>query len=68
MKTKVKFKFKKLKKGSKMVRCISQTGWFSLSHMDKQKPAEVITGEIWIYKETKESITLFGTYSYDDER
>ena len=35
--------------------------------MEKAKPAKVTTGEFWIYKETKDWVTLFGTYSQDDD-
>ena len=35
--------------------------------MDNQKPADAICSQMWIYKEDDKSITLFGTYSYDDK-
>jgi hypothetical protein len=35
--------------------------------MHNQKPAKATTGQMWIYKEDDKSITLFGTYSYDDK-
>jgi hypothetical protein len=34
--------------------------------MDNAKPALCTTGEFWIYKETDAFITLFGTYSEDE--
>ena len=35
--------------------------------MENAIPAKVITGEFWIYKETKDWVTLFGTYSQDPD-
>ena len=34
--------------------------------MEAAKPVTCTTGEFWIYKETDAFITLFGTYSEDD--
>lgn len=66
-KNKVKFNFKKLKKPLKWLDCVSQTGWLTASQMDAATPAKCLTGEFWIYKDTDAYITLFGTYSYDDD-
>jgi Ca2+-binding EF-hand superfamily protein len=35
--------------------------------MDAAVPAVCKTGEFWIYKDTKDFITLFGTYSEDKD-
>ena len=35
--------------------------------MDKIKPSNAVSSSMWIYKNTKDYITLFGTYSYDDK-
>ena len=61
-----KLKYKKLKKPVKWLDCVGQTGWLSSKEMDEAKPADCVTGEFWIYKDTKEYITLFGTYVYLD--
>lgn len=61
-----KFKYKKLKKPLKWLDCVSQTGWISLKQMEASKPVTCTTGDFWIYKETDAFITLFGTYSQDD--
>ena len=67
MQKKNKFPYKKLKKPLKWFDCISQTGWLSIAQMEKSTPAKVTTGEFWIYKETKDWVTLFGTYSQDSD-
>ena len=64
-KVKNKFKYKKLKKDLHWLDAISDTGWVSQSEMDEQEPAKAVSSQMWIYKETKTYITLFGTYSYD---
>ena len=64
-KVKNKFKYKKLKKDLHWLDAISDTGWVSQSDMDEQEPAKAVSSQMWIYKETKTYITLFGTYSYD---
>jgi hypothetical protein len=64
-KVKNKFKYKKLKKDLHWLDAISDTGWVSQSDMDEQEPAKSVSSQMWIYKETKTYITLFGTYSYD---
>ena len=64
---KVKFNYKKLKKDLHWLDAISQTGWLSVNDMDKIKPSNAVSSSMWIYKNTKEYITLFGTYSYDDK-
>jgi hypothetical protein len=64
-KVKNKFKYKKLKKDLHWLDAISDTGWVSQSDMDEQEPAKAVSSRMWIYKETKTYITLFGTYSYD---
>ena len=35
--------------------------------MDNIKPSNAVSSSMWIYKDTKNYITLFGTYSYDDK-
>lgn len=60
-------KYKKLKKPIKWLDCVGQTGWLSSKEMDEAKPADCVTGEFWIYKDTKTFITLFGTYVYIDD-
>ena len=65
--TKDKFKYKKLKKPIKWLDCVSQTGWISEKDIDSAKPATCITGDFWVYKDTDDFITLFGTYSYDEK-
>ena len=64
-KVKNKFKYKKLKKDLHWLDAISETGWVSQSDMNEQEPAKAVSSQMWIYKETKTYITLFGTYSYD---
>ena len=64
-KVKNKFKYKKLKKDLHWLDAISDTGWVTQSDMDEQEPAKAVSSQMWIYKETKTYITLFGTYSYD---
>ena len=66
IKDKVNQKYKRLKKPLKWLDCVSQTGWLSLKQMEAAKPATCTTGEFWIYKETDAFITLFGTYSEDE--
>tara|TARA_R100000963_G_C4602203_1_gene75502 strand:- start:453 stop:725 length:273 start_codon:yes stop_codon:yes gene_type:complete len=62
-----KFKYKKLKKPIKWLDCVSQTGWISEKDIEASKPANCITGDFWVFKDTDEFITLFGTYSYDEK-
>ena len=62
-----KFKYKKLKKDLHWLDAVSETGWVSESDMDNQEPAKAVCSQMWIYKETKTYITLFGTYSYDEK-
>ena len=64
---KAKFNYKKLKKDLHWLDAISQTGWLSINDMDNIKPSNAVSGSMWIYKDTKNYITLFGTYSYDDK-
>ena len=64
---KVKFNYKKLKKDLQWLDAISQTGWLSVNDMENIKPSNAVSSSMWIYKNTKEYITLFGTYSYDDK-
>ncbi len=64
-KVKNKFKYKKLKKDLHWLDAISDTGWVNKSDMDDHEPAKAVSSQMWIYKETKTYITLFGTYSYD---
>lgn len=64
-KQKSKFKYKKLKKDLHWLDAISDTGWVSKADMDDHEPAKAVSSQMWIYKETKKYITLFGTYSYD---
>ena len=64
---KTPFKFKKLKKDLHWLDAVSETGWISEDDMDKQKPADAVCSQMWIYKEDNKSITLFGTYSYDEK-
>ena len=66
-KYKVKFNFKKLNKPIKWLDCVSQTGWISEKDIDDARPANCITGDFWVYSDTPEYITLFGTYSYDEK-
>ena len=65
--SKTPFKYKKLKKDLHWLDAISQTGWLSVNDMDKIKPSNAVSSSMWIYKNTKEYITLFGTYSYDEK-
>lgn len=67
IKNKQPFKYKKLKKDLVWFDAVSDTGWLSEADMHNQKPAKATTGQMWIYKEDDKSITLFGTYSYDDK-
>ena len=62
-----KFNFKKLKKPLKWLDCVSQTGWLSVAQMDAAEPAKCTTGDFWIYKDNKDFITLFCTYSQDKD-
>ena len=64
---KVKFKYKKLNKPIKWRDCVSQTGWLTAAEIEAAVPAKCITGDFWIYKDTDDFITLFGTYSYDEK-
>ena len=64
-KVKNKFKYKKLKKDLHWLDAISDTGWVNKSDMDDHEPAKAVSSQMWVYKETKTYITLFGTYSYD---
>lgn len=66
-KVKNKFKYKKLKKDLHWLDAVSETGWVSELDMDNQEPAKAVCSQMWIYKETKTYITLFGTYSYDEK-
>ena len=66
-KDKVNFKYKKLKKPIKWLDCVSQTGWISEKDMDAARPANCVTSDFWVYKDTDAYITLFGTYSYDEK-
>ena len=61
-----KFKYKKLKKPLNWLDCVGQTGWLTSKEMDAAKPAKCVTGEFWIYKDTKTYITVFGTYVHLD--
>ena len=62
-----KFNFKKLKKDLHWLDAVSDPGWLSEEEMDNQTPAKAVCSQMWIYKEDDKSITLFGTYSYDDK-
>ena len=64
---KVKFNYKKLKKDLHWLDAISQTGCLSVNDMDQITPSNAVSSSMWIYKNTKDYITLFGTYSYDDK-
>jgi len=66
-KTKNKFPYKKLNKDLHWLDAVSEPGWISEEDMDNQEPAKAVCSQMWIYKETKKYITLFGTYSYDDK-
>tara|TARA_R100001594_G_scaffold147842_1_gene201624 strand:- start:145 stop:417 length:273 start_codon:yes stop_codon:yes gene_type:complete len=65
--SKTPFKYKKLKKDLHWLDAVSQTGWISTTDMDNSKPSNVVSSQMWVYKDTKEFITLFGTYSYDEK-
>jgi len=67
IKTKDKFKYKKLKKDLHWLDAVSEPGWVSEEDMDNQEPAKAVCSKMWIYKENKKYITLFGTYSYDEK-
>ena len=66
-KTKNKFPYKKLNKDLHWLDAVSEPGWISEEDMDNQEPAKAVCSQMWIYKETKKYITLFGTYSYDEK-
>ena len=66
-KNKHKFIYKKLKKDLHWLDCISQTGWLSEEEINNAVPAQCVSSSMWIYKDTKDFITLFGTYSYDEK-
>ena len=66
-KVKKPFRFKKLKTDLHWLDAVSDSGWLSEEDMDNQKPVDAICSQMWIYKEDDKSITLFGTYSYDDK-
>jgi len=61
------FNFKKLRKDLHWLDAVSQTGWCTKSEMNNTKPMNAVSSEMWVYKSTKEYITLFGTYSYDEK-
>jgi len=65
--SKAKFNYKKLKKDLHWLDAVSQTGWLSSLEMKNVNPANAVSGSMWIYKDTKDYITLFGTYSYDEK-
>ena len=67
IKTKDKFKYKKLKKDLHWLDAVSEPGWVSEEDMDNQEPAKAVCSQMWIYKENKKYITLFCTYSYDEK-
>lgn len=66
-KAKKPFKYKKLNKDLHWLDAVSDPGWLSEEDMDNQIPAKAVCSQMWIYKEDDKSITLFGTYSYDDK-
>ena len=35
--------------------------------MDAARPANCVTSDFWVYKDTDDYITLFGTYSHDEK-
>ena len=65
--SKGKFNYKKLKKPIKWPDCVSQTGWISEKDIEDSRPSTCITSDFWVYKDTPEYITLFGTYSKDED-
>jgi len=65
--SKKKFNYKKLKKPIKWLDCVSQTGWISEKDIEDARPSVCTTGDFWVYKDTSEYITLFGTYSKDED-
>ena len=65
--SKRKFNYKKLKKPIKWLDCVSQTGWISEKDIEDARPSTCITSDFWVYKDTPEYITLFGTYSKDED-
>ena len=65
--SKGKFNYKKLKKPIKWLDCVSQTGWISEKDIEDARPSVCTTGDFWVYKNTPEYITLFGTYSKDED-
>ena len=65
--SKKKFNYKKLKKPIKWLDCVSQTGWISEKDIEDARPSICTTGDFWVYKDTSEYITLFGTYSKDED-
>ena len=65
--SKGKFNYKKLKKPIKWLDCVSQTGWISEKDIEDARPSVCTTSDFWVYKDTPEYITLFGTYSKDED-
>ena len=65
--SKGKFNYKKLKKPIKWLDCVSQTGWISEKDIEDARPSVCTTSDFWVYKDTSEYITLFGTYSKDED-
>ena len=65
--SKGKFNYKKLKKPIKWLDCVSQTGWISEKDIEDSRPSTCITSDFWVYKDTPEYITLYGTYSKDED-
>ena len=65
--SKGKFNYKKLKKPIMWLDCVSQTGWISEKDIEDSRPSTCITSDFWVYKDTPEYITLFGTYSKDED-
>tara|TARA_B100000427_G_scaffold310019_1_gene299503 strand:+ start:207 stop:479 length:273 start_codon:yes stop_codon:yes gene_type:complete len=65
--SKRKFNYKKLKKPIKWLDCVSQTGWISEKDIEDARPSVCTTSDFWVYKDTSEYITLFGTYSKDED-
>ena len=61
--SKAKFNYKKLKKDLHWLDAIRQTGWLSVNDMDKIKPSNAVSSSMWIYKDTKDYITLFITFT-----
>ena len=62
-----KVKFRKLKKDLHWLDAVSDTGWLSKEEMDKMKPAEAVCCQMYVYKEDKDSITLFANYNIDPD-